>query len=72
MEKQNSRHMAAAVAQWIGEFAPQAEGWVFESQLRQIQVVKQVVTAPLPNARKWVLGDDHYRWMPRVSVGVAC
>ena len=23
---------AAAVAQWVGEFAPQAEGWVFESQ----------------------------------------
>ena len=27
---------------------PQAEGWVFESQLRQS--LKQVVTAPLPNA----------------------
>ena len=72
MEKQNSRHMAAAMSQWVGEFAPQAEGWVFESQLRHTQVVKQVVTTPLPNARKWVIGDDHYRWMPRVSVGVAC
>ena len=33
-------------------------------------------TAPLPNARQlvWVsrvLGDDHYKRMPRVTVGVA-
>ena len=39
-------------------------------------VVKQVVTAPLPNARQkmWVsrvLADDHYKRMPRVAVGVA-
>ena len=38
--------------------------------------VKQIVTAPLPNARQWVrvsriLGDDHYKQMPRVTVGVA-
>ena len=26
---------AAAVAQWVRAFAPQAEGWVFESQPRQ-------------------------------------
>ena len=32
--------MAAALAQWVGVFAPQAEGWVFESQPRQIKVVK--------------------------------
>ena len=38
---------------------------------------KQVVTAPLPNARQqeWmsrVLGDDHYKGWARVTVGVAC
>ena len=30
----------AAVAQWVRALAPQAEGWVFESQLRQSWVVK--------------------------------
>ena len=38
---------------------------------------EQVVTAPLPNARRKVrvsriLGDDHNKRMPRVTVGVAC
>ena len=37
---------------------------------------KQVVTGPLPNARQQVrlsrvLGDDHYKRMTRVTVGVA-
>ena len=31
---------AAAVAQWVRPFAPEAEGWVFKSQPRQTQVVK--------------------------------
>ena len=31
---------AVAVAQWVREFAPQAEGWVFESQPRKTQVIK--------------------------------
>ena len=30
----------AAVAQWVRAFAPQAEGWVFESKLQQTVVVK--------------------------------
>ena len=30
----------AAVAQWVRAFAPQAEVWAFESQPRQIQVLK--------------------------------
>ena len=52
----------------------QAEGWVFESQ--PLQSLKQVVTAPLPNAWRKVrvsrvLGVDHYKRMPRVTVGVA-
>ena len=38
-------------------------------------VTDQVVTSPLLYARQWVrvsqvLGDDHYKWMPRVTVGV--
>ena len=32
--------MAVAVAQWVRAFAPQAKGWMFESQPRQMQVVK--------------------------------
>ena len=28
-------HFTAAVAQWVRALAPQAEGWVFESKLRQ-------------------------------------
>ena len=31
---------AAEVVQWVKAFAPQAEGWVFESQPRQTQVVR--------------------------------
>ena len=31
--------ITAAVAQWARAFTQQAEGWVFESQLRQTQVV---------------------------------
>ena len=30
----------AAVAQWVRAMAPQAEGWVFESQPRHTYVVK--------------------------------
>ena len=29
-----------AVAQWVRAFAPQAEGWVFESQPRKTKVIK--------------------------------
>ena len=32
--------VTAAVAQWVRALAPEAEGWVFESQPRQTQVVK--------------------------------
>ena len=32
--------LTAAVAQWVRAFAPQVEGWVFESQWWQTQVVK--------------------------------
>ena len=31
---------AAAVAQWVRAFAPQAESWMFESQVRHTFVVK--------------------------------
>ena len=41
-------NMNAAVAHWVRAFAPQAEGWVFEST----ESLKQVVTAPLLNARQ--------------------
>ena len=34
------KFIAATVAQWFRAFAPQAEGWVFESKLRQTLVFK--------------------------------
>ena len=39
-------------------------------------VTDKVVTSPLLYARQWVrasrvLGDEHYKWIPRVTVGVA-
>ena len=52
------------------------KGWMFESQSRQTQVIKkQVLTSLLFNALKQmlvsrVLGDDHFKWMSRVTVGV--
>ena len=59
----------------VRSFASIAEGWVFESQLRQTDVVK-VVTTILMNARQQVcvsrdLGNDHYKRMSRVTEGVA-
>ena len=35
-----SQTVAAAVAQWVRKFAPQAHGWLFESQPRQTYVVQ--------------------------------
>ena len=62
--------------QCVKEFAPQAKGWVLESQLRQTKVVKKgsdsftakrLALGAVPR----VLGDDHYKRMPRVTVVVA-
>ena len=64
------------MAQSVRAFVLHAEGWVFESQPRQTLVVKTGMTVPLPNARQqvWVsrvLGDDHYKLVSHVTVGVA-
>ena len=65
------------MAQWVRAFAPQAEGWVFESQPRQTLVVKigsdssTVKRSALGLCLSRVLGDDHYKRMSRVTVGVA-
>ena len=46
----NFLNFAKAGEQFIrAQFAPQAGGWLFESQVRQS--LTQVVTAPLSNAR---------------------
>ena len=55
----------AAVAPWVRAFASQAEGWVFEPQPRQTQVVKtgsDISTAKLlaigvsfTSPRRWLL-----------------
>ena len=44
--------IAAVVAQWVTVFAPEEESWVFESIPLQTYFKKQVVAAPLPNARQ--------------------
>ena len=36
----NTKLATEAVAQWVRGFPSQAEGWMFESQPRQTQVVK--------------------------------
>ena len=33
--KKKSYYITAVVAQWVKILVPQAEGWVFESELRQ-------------------------------------
>ena len=43
--------VAAAVAQWVRLFAPQAEVWASNPSRDRPMSLKQVVTAPLPNAR---------------------
>ena len=66
-----------AVAQSIGVFARQVEGWVFKSQPQQTKVVETGSdSCPLPNVfaigiRCECPGDDHYRQMLHVTVGVA-
>ena len=45
-------YMAEAVAQPVLKFTPDAEEWVFESQLQQTSVVKQVVSGGLRNAQQ--------------------
>ena len=41
---------AAAVAQWVRALALQAEDWCSNPSRDRPKSVKQVVTAPLPNA----------------------
>ena len=67
---------AAAVAQWVRAFTPQAEDWVFESQPRRTHVVKTGSDSSTDERSALgvsvtVLGDDHYKRIPRVTVGVA-
>ena len=56
-----------AVAQAVRAFAPQAEGWVLESQPRQTYVVK----TGFNSSTSTLLGDDHYKQMSRVTVSMA-
>ena len=41
--------LTAALTQWVRALVPQAEGWMFDSQLRQTLIVK---TGTLLNARQ--------------------
>ena len=64
------------VPQWFRAVAPQAEGWVFETQPQQTLVVKTGMSESFTAKRSAlsvsprVLGDDHYSPMSRVTVGV--
>ena len=73
----NSVFKKCGGAQWDRAFALQAEGWVFESQLQPTLVVKTSSNSFTANCSAkgvsvTVLGDDHYKRMPRVTVVVAC
>ena len=61
---------------WVRALASQAEDWVFESQPRQALVVK--TGSDSSTSKRSALnvsvtghGDDQYKGMPRVTVGVA-
>ena len=64
------------MVQWVRALAPQAEDWVFESQPGKTEVFKTgSVSSTAKRSAIGVsvtgLGDDHYKRMPRVTVGVA-
>ena len=60
------------VAQRVRAFASRAEGLVFEFQPQETQVVKAGSdSSTAKRSAIGVLGDDHYKGMPRVTVGVA-
>ena len=64
----------AAVEQSIRAFASQAEGLVFESQPRQTQGVEignDSSTAKRSATDVSVFGNDHYKRVSRVTIGVA-
>ena len=70
------RFLAAAVAQWVTTFGRKRKFGCSNPSRERPKSLKQVVTAPLSNARhlvcvSWVLGDDHYKRSPRLTVGVA-
>ena len=61
--------------QWVRALAPQGECWVFESLLLQTYVLKTGSDSSTGKCSaigvSRVLEDDHYKWMPSVTVGVA-
>ena len=62
--------ITAAVAQWVGALASQAEGWVFESQPRQTKVVKTGSDSSI--VKRSALGVSvTLKLMSRVTIGVA-
>ena len=67
--------LAAVVVQFVTAFAPQSDGWLFESQPRKTYVVKTDSDNPKllaigVNIR--IIGDVHYKWMSCVTIGVVC
>ena len=54
------RGVVVVVEQLVRVFAPQPDGWVFESQPRQNLVVKTGSDSSTAKRLSRVLGDDHY------------
>ena len=73
----DSIYVVMAVGHWVNASPSQAKGWEFESQTRQTEVIKtgsDSSTAKLSALGVWVsrvLENNHYKRMPRVTVGVA-
>ena len=56
------------LAQWVRALAPQAEGWVFESQSWQTQIVR--TSSDSPTAKRSAIGvSDHYHHAIGLSKG---
>ena len=68
--------MTTVVAQSVRAFILQAKFGCSNPSRYSPMSLKQAVTAPQPNALQYVrvsqvLGDGHYKQMPRVTVGLA-
>ena len=65
------------MGQLVRAVASHSEGWVFEFKPQQTDIVKtgsdnSTSERSATGVSVTVLGDDHYKQMPRVTVGVAC
>ena len=57
------------MARWVRALATQVEGWVFKSQPLNFNTKRSALRASVTGPQ--ILGDGHYKRMPRVTVCVA-